>query len=55
LEEEEYAGLRRCEYCAPPLRQAEIEEINAVYALGGDHNPVLTEALKNCPRRQKRK
>jgi len=55
LEEEEYAGLRRCEYCAPPLRQAEIEEINAVYAPGGDHNPVLTEALKKCPRRQKRK
>ncbi|MBQ9252408.1 MAG: L,D-transpeptidase [Clostridia bacterium] len=50
LEEEEYAHLSRCEYCAPVLRQAEIEERNAAYAFGGDHDPVLTEALAKCPR-----
>ena len=55
LEEEPYASLKRCEYCAPPLREAEIAEINRLYAPGGDHNPVLTEALKTCPRKLKKK
>ena len=50
LDEKPYAKLKRCDYCAPALRKAEIEEINAAYALGGDHDPVLTKARKNCPR-----
>ncbi len=29
LEQEPYASLKRCEYCAPALRRAEYEEINA--------------------------
>ena len=43
LEDEGFAKLKRCSYCAPVLRVSEIEEINAVYAPGGDHDPILTE------------
>lgn len=50
LETGAYAKLKPCPYCAPVLRRAEIEEINAKYAFGGDHDPVLTEARKSCPR-----
>ena len=53
LEEEPFAKLKRCEYCAPALRRAEIEEINAKYVFGGDHDPVLTKAREKCPRPQK--
>ena len=44
LEEGSFAKLKRCTYCTPPLRMAEIDEINALYAPGGDHDPILTEA-----------
>ena len=44
LESGEYAALTRCEYCTPPLRVAEIQAINEVYAPGGDHDPVMTAA-----------
>ena len=44
LDEKPYSGLKRCPYCAPVLRRAEIEEINEVYAPGGDHDPILTAA-----------
>ena len=44
LEDEEFAKLERCTWCTAPLRKAEIDEINAVYAPGGDHDPVLTAA-----------
>ncbi len=50
LDQKPFSGLKRCEWCAPPRRRAEIEEINAVYAPGGDHDPVLTKARKKCPR-----
>lgn len=46
LEDEKFAKLKRCTYCAPALRIGEIEEINAVYAPGGDHDPILTEARR---------
>ncbi|MBR3764655.1 MAG: L,D-transpeptidase family protein [Clostridia bacterium] len=39
-----YAELEYCPYCAPALRRAEIDAINAAHAFGGDHDPVLTEA-----------
>lgn len=42
LEEEGFAKLKRCTYCAPVFRRAEIEARNAEYAPGGDHNAVLT-------------
>ncbi len=44
LDTEGFAKLTRCPYCAPPLRRAEIEEINQQYAPGGDHDPILTKA-----------
>ncbi len=44
LEDKTYAKLARCMYCVPPLRQAEIDAINALYAPGGDHDPAMTEA-----------
>ena len=44
LETGAYAKLTRCTYCNPPLRKAEIDEINALYAPGGDHDPILTAA-----------
>ena len=50
LEEAPFSGLERCPYCTPPLRKAEIEAINLEHALGGDHDPILTEARKTCPR-----
>lgn len=43
LEEEGFAKLKRCTYCAPVFRRADIEERNAEYAPGGDHNAVLTD------------
>ena len=49
LEDAPYADLLRCEYCTPPLREAEIAEINALYAPGGDHDPALTEARQKEP------
>ncbi len=53
LDEEPYSELERCEYCTPVLRREEIEAINEVYAPGGDHDPILTEARKTCPRTQR--
>ena len=44
LESEGFASLSRCTWCNPPLRRAEIDEINALYAPGGDHDPILTQA-----------
>ncbi len=46
LEDDPYAKLNRCSWCTPPLRKGEIDAVNAVYAEGGDHDPVLTE-LRN--------
>ena len=50
LEEKPYAQLKKCPWCAPPLRPAEIARINSAYAPGGDHDPVMTKALESCPR-----
>ena len=44
-----------CPACAAPARAGDIEQINRVYAEGGDHDPVMTEARKNCPRKLKGK
>ena len=39
-----YADLEFCPYCLPAQRKAEIDAINEAHALGGDHDPILTEA-----------
>ena len=56
LENEPYASLKRCTYCAPLLREAEIAEINAAYAPGLDHDPIMTEArIKQLEKESKNK
>ena len=44
LDTEPYSKLKRCTWCTPPLRKSEIDAINEVYAEGGDHDPILTQA-----------
>ena len=55
LEEAEYRKLKPCPLCAAPGRADTIREINETYAAGGDHEPVLSEALKSCPKKLKGK
>ena len=55
LEDEAYRKLKPCPLCAAPNRAEKIREINETYAEGGDHDPVMTEARKNCPRKLKGK
>ena len=47
------ARLRACPYCGPLPKKGELEEINAVYAEGGDHEPEMTKARESCPRELK--
>lgn len=55
LGDEEYLKLKPCPLCAAPGRAETINAINETYAEGGDHDPVMTEARKNCPRKLKGK
>ena len=55
LDEQAYSRLKPCPLCAAPARHETILEINQTYAEGGDHDPVMTEARKNCPRKLKGK
>ena len=48
LEKEEYAKAKRCSVCDAPRRKEAIDEINAAYAPGGDHDPVMTEAREKA-------
>ena len=47
LDEGDFAKLIACPYCVPARRKAEIEEINAVYAPGGDHEELLNSLRKD--------
>lgn len=47
LDTGDFAKLKRCNYCAPVLRRADIEAINEAYAPGGDHDPILTKARED--------
>jgi hypothetical protein len=47
----ETSKLRACPACGPSPKKSKLLEINALYAEGGDHDPVLTEARKSCPRK----
>ena len=49
-----YERMKWCEWCAPVPRKAQIEALNAKYAPGGDHDPVMTAAREKCPRPLKR-
>lgn len=52
LDSAAFQNLTRCPACAPALRRAEIEAINARYAPGGDHDPVLTKAREKQLKRK---
>ena len=43
LDEQPFSSLEPCPWCVPERRPSEIEEINQLYAEGGDHNELLTE------------
>ena len=45
------AKLKTCPYCGPAPKRNDLQAINEQYAAGGDHEPGMTEALKNCPRK----
>ncbi len=45
--------LQGCPYCGPAPKREVLEQRNAIYAEGGDHDPDMTEARKSCPRRLK--
>ena len=49
----EDSKLKACPACGPVPKESELLEINAAYAAGGDHDPVLTEARKDCPKKLK--
>ena len=55
LDEGNFAKLKPCLWCAPPLRTEKIAEINAQYAPGGDHDPVLTEARQKSLQKMQQK
>ena len=55
LDDDAYKKLKPCPLCAAPSRIETIHAINETYAEGGDHDPVMTEARKNCPRKLKGK
>ena len=55
IDEDAYRKLKPCTMCAAPARKETIRTINQAYAEGGDHDPVMTEARKNCPRKLKGK
>ena len=46
----EDSGLDACPACGPVMKKGELTEYNAMYAEGGDHDPVMTEARKDCPK-----
>ena len=55
LGEDEYKKLKPCPLCAAPSRIETILALNETYAECGDHDPVMTEARKSCPRKLKGK
>ena len=55
LGEEENRKMKPCPLCNAPEREETLREFNEMYAEGGDHDPVLTEARKKCPRKLKGK
>ncbi len=47
----ETSKLHACPACGPAAKKDKLAEINESHAEGGDHNPVLTEARKDCPKK----
>lgn len=49
----EGAKWKMCPACGPTPKKSDLQAVNETYAEGGDHDPVLTEARKDCPKRLK--
>ena len=49
----EDSKLKACPACAAIAKKSVLEAVNEKYAEGGDHDPVLTEARKSCPKKSK--
>ena len=49
----EGAKWKMCPACGPVPKKSDLQAVNETYAEGGDHDPVLTEARKDCPKRLK--
>jgi hypothetical protein len=49
----EGAKWKMCPACGPTPKKSDLQAVNETYAEGGDHDPVLTEARKDCPKKQK--
>ena len=47
----EGSKLKACPACGPAAKKTKLLEFNANYAEGGDHDPLLTEARKSCPKK----
>ena len=55
LDLEENAGMTACPYCCPERSRAEIAEINALYAPGGDHDELMTQLRQEAQEKRDRK
>ena len=55
LYDEDCLKLKPCPACSAPQRANVIREFNLNYAEGKDHDPIMTEARKSCPRKLKGK
>ena len=47
--------LKPCPFCNPVPKKDRLQEINTLYAPGGDHDPNMTKARESCPRTGKEK
>ena len=45
--------LKACPACGPVMKKEKLLEFNALYAPGGDHDPVMTAARADCPKKRK--
>ena len=52
---EERGRLKPCPFCNPVPKKDRLQEINTLYAPGGDHDPNMTKARESCPRTGKEK
>ena len=50
----ETSKLRACPACGPVMKKEKLLAFNENYAEGGDHDPVMTEARKDCPKPKER-
>ena len=45
--------LKACPACGPVMKKGKLLETNVQYAAGGDHDPIMTEARLDCPKKRR--